>query len=430
MRVLVLGAYGLIGLPVSKRLLRDGCDVVGLARGLDRGQALLPEATWIGADLATLTDASDWLEYLEGIDVVVNASGVLQGGLGDNVAVTQCDAIVALIRACEQKHVTRFVQISAPGVSADAVTEFYRSKARADAALKSSTLQWVVLRPGLVVSAQSYGGTGLLRMLAAVPYVQPVFLPDALIQTVSVNDVADAVSMSVRGILNGQDIDLIETESHRLIDLVLAVRRWLGFPAPKYIWVVPQFIGQGIAKLADLASWLGWKSALRSTAMTVLTEGVRGDTEKWSALRGEAPSSLSETLRDIPSTRQERLSARASLVYPVLVIVLSIFWIVSGLIGFFKVPAATAVLSDALPHSMAIGAVIGGSFADIIVGSLIAFRPTIRRGCVASLLLAGAYLVSSAFLTPALWADPLGPMIKVFPAIALALAVMALSEDR
>ena len=39
MRVLVLGGYGLIGLEVSKRLQRDGHDVVGLARSARRGQA-------------------------------------------------------------------------------------------------------------------------------------------------------------------------------------------------------------------------------------------------------------------------------------------------------------------------------------------------------------------------------------------------------
>lgn len=430
MRILVLGAYGLIGLPVSKRLLHAGHDVVGLARSLNRGRALLPEAEWIGADLATLTNATDWLKHLDDIDVVVNASGVLQVGLGDTVAVTQCEAIVALIDACEQKQIARFVQISAPDVALDASTEFYRSKARADETLKLSTLKWVLLRPGLVFSAESYGGTGLLRMLAAMPYVQPVFLPEAPIQTISVNDVASAVLISVGGDLDRQDIDLVERESHRLIDLILEVRRWLGFPPPKYIWTVPGPIGRGIAKLADFASWFGWKSALRSTAMSVLTQGVRGDAEKWSALRGETPSSLSETLRAIPSTRQERISARASLVYPVLVMILSMFWIVSGVIGLIQIPAAMATLADALPKPMALGAVIGGSVADIIVGFLIAFRPTIRRGCLASLFLAGGYLLSSAFVTPSLWADPLGPMVKVFPALALALAVMALSEDR
>lgn len=430
MRVLVLGAYGLIGLPISQRLLRDGHTVVGLARSLERGHALLPDAEWIGADLTTLTQSSAWHEHLDQVDVVVNASGVLQAGFGNRVGTTQHDSIAALIDACEQKTVPRFVQISAPGVTLTDQTEFFRSKARADEALKASSLDWVVLRPGLVLSPQSYGGTGLLRMLAAMPWVQPVFLPDAPIQTVYVADVAEAVSMSVVGGLDGLDIDLVETESHTLLDITLQVRRWLGFASPKYIWRVPAFLGHGVAKLADLAGWLGWQSALRSTALSVLREGVRGDATEWTRRRGNAPSSLQETLHALPSTRQERLAARASLAYPVMVITLSLFWIASGIVGLIQNDAASAILADTLPGPMVVTAVIGGALADIFVGALIAFRPTVRLGCLASLLLAGGYLLGSAVLTPHLWADPLGPMVKVFPALALALGVMALSEER
>lgn len=430
MRVLVLGAYGLIGLPISQRLLRDGHTVVGLARSLERGRALLPDAEWIGADLATLTDPFAWLEPLDKVDVVVNASGVLQAGFGNRVGATQHDAIVALIDACEQKGVSRFVQISAPGVTLTDQTEFFRSKARADEALKASSLNSVVLRPGLVLSPQSYGGTGLLRMLAAIPWVQPVFLPDAPIQTVYVDDVADAVSMSVDGDFDGQDIDLVEAESHTLLDITLHVRRWLGFAPPKFVWRVPAFLGHGVAKLADAAGWLGWQSALRSTALSVLKDGVQGDASEWTKQRGKPPSSLPETLRVLPSTRQERLSARASLAYPVMVITLSLFWVVSGVVGLIQKDVASATLVDTLPAPIVTFAVIGGAIADILVGALIAFRPTVRLGCFVSLVLAGSYLLGSAILTPHLWADPLGPMVKIFPALALALGVMALSEDR
>lgn len=430
MRILILGAYGLIGLPVSQRLLRDGHSVVGLARSLERGRALLPDADWIGADMATLCDPSDWSVHLDRVDVVVNASGVLQAGLGDRVGATQHDAIAALIQACQNNSVSRFVQISAPGVTPSASTEFFRSKGRADEALKSSSLNWVVLRPGLVLSSQSYGGTGLLRMLAAMPWVQPVFLPDAKVQTVSASDVADAVSTAVGGTFDGRDIDLVEPDSHRLLDIILEVRRWLGFPSPKYIWRVPLVLGYGVARLADLASWLGWKSALRSTALSVLADDVRGDAADWTKLRDIPPASLQETLRSLPSTRQERLSARASLVYPVMVITLSLFWIVSGVIGLIQRDDATAILVGVLPNALAVTTVIGGGVADIFVGVLIAFRPTVRRGCLVSLVLAGSYLIAGAILTPGLWADPLGPMIKVFPALALALGVMALSEER
>jgi hypothetical protein len=40
------------------------------------------------------------------------------------------------------------------------------------------------------------------------------------------------------------------------------------------------------------------------------------------------------------------------------------------------------------------------------------------------------YLAAGTWLTPELWLDPLGPFVKIFPSVALALAVAALTEER
>ena len=67
---------------------------------------------------------------------------------------------------------------------------------------------------------------------------------------------------------------------------------------------------------------------------------------------------------------------------------------------------------------------------DILIGLALLFRPAVRFACLAAVLLSLAYLAGSALVAPQLWADPLGPMVKVFPAIALAVIVAALSEER
>ncbi len=426
----MLGGYGLIGLAVSKQLARSGHSVVGLARSARKGRALLPQADWIAADISTLTEASDWAGHLRGIDAVVNASGALQNGLKDNVAAVQRDAIIALIAACEQAGVSRFVQISAPGAEAASNTQFYRTKAQADEALKASGLAWTILRPGLVISPQAYGGTSLIRMLAAFPYVQPVVMGDVPIQTVSVDDVAMAVLSAAQGEHDGQDLDLVEAEAHPLADVILQVRAWLGFAPPRAVLNLPRWLGRLVAKGADVAGWLGWRSALRSTAMTVLEAGVQGDAEPWQA-RVKAPlRTLPETLRDLPSTVQERVYARTQLAMPIVLLMLAGFWLLSGVMGLMQHEKAVAVLAGAMPEGLSSVFVRMGSFADILIGAALLFRPSVRWACAGSIVLAAGYLIASAVFTPHLWADPLGPMVKVFPAIALALVVSALVEDR
>jgi len=40
------------------------------------------------------------------------------------------------------------------------------------------------------------------------------------------------------------------------------------------------------------------------------------------------------------------------------------------------------------------------------------------------------YLLASTIAVPALWFDPLGPLVKVVPAIVLALVARAVLDDR
>lgn len=430
MRILVLGGYGLIGRVVCRALVAAGHHVVGFGRSLAKGRAALPDIDWRTADLSTLLRTSDWTGYLRDINVVVNCAGVLQDGAGDHVARVQRDAMLALYAACEEAGVHRFVQISAPGVSKDADTAFYRTKAEADDALKRSGLGWTILRPGLVLARHAYGGASLIRMMAAIPGVLPIMHRDAPVQTVAVEDVAEAVRGAAEGRFDRLDIDLVEATPHRLIDIIVAYRRWLGWRPLETIAPVPVWMGRLVGRGADLFGWLGWRSALRTTSMKVLEDGVRGDASIWLRLEGRPLRSLEETLAAAPATAQDRLHAKAMLAFPILLGLLSAFWIVSGLIGFWRLSAAKAVFADAVSETAASFAVIGGGLADILIGALMLVRFFSRAALWASIGLSVAYLSGASFLTPHLWVDPLGPLVKVFCAIGLSGAVLILFPER
>ncbi|NOT72891.1 MAG: NAD(P)H-binding protein [Hyphomicrobium sp.] len=258
MNVLVLGGYGLIGLEITALLYRQGHAVTALARDAAHGRALLPGVTWIGTDIARLTTPAAWTPHLAGIDAVINAAGALQSSGRDNVTAVQRHAIMALIPACTQSGISKFVQISAPGAAPEAATEFMASKGAADDALRLSPLDWVILKPGLVIAPAAYGGTSLLRALAAFPLVQPVVLPHARIQTVDVADVASATARALTdAALSRQTFDLVEPTPASLQDIVLKFRRWLGFKAPLRMIALPKPVAHLVAKLADAAGQLG-----------------------------------------------------------------------------------------------------------------------------------------------------------------------------
>lgn len=431
MRVLVLGGYGLIGTAVVDRLLEAGHSVAGLGRDVKAAARRRPSVRWLSADIATLREPKAWLPFLDGIEAVVNASGALQDGARDDVAAVQSVAMRALFAACVDHGTNIVVQISAVGAALEAATPFMRSKAEADEALMALDLDWTILRPGLVIAPTAYGATALLRALAAFPVVVPLLGGDQQIKTVRVEDVADAVADVLDGkVPVRRSYDLVEDRTHRLADVVAAMRAWLGY-APAPIVPVPPWLGRSMFKIGDALGALGWRTPLRSTALAEVEAGLLGDASAWREATGRPITSLTETLARLPSTAQERWYARAWLVKPIIIAVLALFWCLTGVIALARLPEATGLLeSHGVLHLSALVIVFGGALVDIALGSLILVR---RFTGVASLGMIGvtlAYLLGGTIAAPGLWLDPLGPYLKTLPAAALALVVLAIDQER
>ena len=68
MRVLLLGASGLIGAAVAARLRTAGHEVVGISRNLDPMARRVPVARWIEVDLRLIDGPQDWLPHITGVD--------------------------------------------------------------------------------------------------------------------------------------------------------------------------------------------------------------------------------------------------------------------------------------------------------------------------------------------------------------------------
>ena len=73
---------------------------------------------------------------------------------------------------------------------------------------------------------------------------------------------------------------------------------------------------------------------------------------------------------------------------------------------------------------------IAGALADLAVGVAILFRRTARPALIAALAISILYLAAGTLLLPELWADPLGPMMKVWPILVLNLLCLAILDER
>lgn len=430
MRVLVLGGYGLVGSAIVRRLLSDGHDVTGLGRDAAKGRRLIPGASWVSCNIASRQTTEDWSDLLTNMEVVVNAVGALQSTRRDDVTAVQLTAIKALINTCEIHGASKFVQISAPMADTGAKTEFMSTKGAADAALRASSLRWTILRPGLVIASSVYGGSSLIRMLAALPVIGLIALADRPIQSVHVDDVAEAVSLAIRDDTKaGLSADLVEETPHTLTQLVTDYRRWLGFPAFRTVLRFPNFLMPPVTALADLAGQLGWRSPLRRNAVSVLDEGVTGNAEETRSFLARPALDLTSSLNRTPATLQDRWHARLALLFPLIIAGLSLFWLISGLIGIWQFRAATAHMSG-LPVPLPALLVMGGIGLDLLIAAGLLVRQWIKHAVFAGIAVTLAYLGTASFLAPDLWADPLGPLVKSATLILLHLVLLAMLEER
>ncbi|MDE5457538.1 NAD(P)H-binding protein, partial [Bradyrhizobium sp. CSA112] len=325
MRILIVGGTGLIGSAIHARLSAEGHHCVLVSRH----PTGTPDAHHVALDIAQATDASRWKPVLEGVDAVINAAGALQGQDMQGVHVAGSAALYA---ACESEGVRRVILFSAIGTDREARSDFSRTKQEGEAALMSRDLDWVVLRPSVVVGGAAYGGSALLRGLASLP-VLPVMPDTAPIQPVYLDDVVATVVFFLKpGAPSRVALDLAGPRHMVFSDAVAVFRRWLRW-RPAYRLPLPVWAASGFYRAGDLAQMLGWRTPVNSTAQAEMRRGATGDPEPWRQATGIAPRDLEAALASEPASVQERWFARLYALKPLIFGVFGLFWIVTGIIS-------------------------------------------------------------------------------------------------
>jgi NADH dehydrogenase len=196
MDVLVAGGTGFVGRNLCAELLERGHDVTALARDPDADD--LPEG--VATVAGDVTNYESIADAFAGRDAVVNlvALSPLFEPAGGNAMheTVHLGGTENCVEAAESHDVERVVQMSGLGAAPDARTHFLRAKGRAEAVVRESSLDWVIVRPSVIFGD---GGefVGFTKQLTT-PYVTG--LPgggSTPFQPIHVGDVATILAAAV-----------------------------------------------------------------------------------------------------------------------------------------------------------------------------------------------------------------------------------------
>jgi uncharacterized protein YbjT (DUF2867 family) len=427
MNILLTGATGFIGQHLLRALLAEHHQVTVCCRHPEPLLRRFPELKTVTLDYADATDSNDWLPHLVQIDAVINTVGIIQetrqAGFDNLHHLAPC----ALFKACAQMRIKKVVQISALGAELNAATEYFTSKAKADALLQSLDLDWFIFKPSLVFGPGAKS-MGLLSALAALPLTPVMDDGQQAVQPVAVNDLQQAVLASLKPQAQArQIINAVGPQPILFITLLNLLANRLGRQLnPVHI------SSHWLAAFSPLAVIMD-EPVLNKQSLTMLQRGNTASAEGFSRFLGHSPASLEPALQATPASQAERWHARLYFLRPLLNISIALVWLWTGIVSAFLYPAhdsyqmleRVGITGDLAPWTL-----YSASMADFALGILVLSRWRLRLAAALQIGIMLAYMLVISFCLPEFWLHPFGPLLKNLPLLMAILVSLILEEER
>ncbi len=426
MKILITGATGFIGSHLLQALSAAGHQVVAAVRDVRDARQRWPDCDAVAVDYCHDHDPEDWLPRLQGVEVVINAVGIINEHRRQTFGALHRDAPSALFRACAQSGVQRVIQISALGAEDTAFSQYHLTKRAADQCLMALPLNWTILMPSMVYGPGAKS-MALFKALAALPVVPLIAKGDQAVQPVHVDDLCRAVlHIVVTNTPNRTRVSLVGPKPIIMKDLYAALRHWLGldkayFLSAPYWWVL---------LMARLGGALG-DTPLTVDAVKMLRAGNTGDVAEVQRHFGFVPMDLPDALTRTPAQQADRWYAGLYFAPPLLRLSIALVWLTAGVVSAFVFPVTQsyALLAQAgITAAWAPLLLYGASLLDVGLGlaTLLAYRlPWVGALQIVVIL---CYTVIISVSQPDYWLHPFGPVVKNLPLVMATLVMMVLAR--
>jgi len=428
MRILVTGASGFIGSHIVQALNNAGHTVTVCVRDSKTAQQRWPELHIVQADFAKDHDESDWLPRLTGIDIVINAVGIIHEAGKQTFAALHTQAPCALFRACKKAGVKRVIQISALGADKTAFSQYHLSKRAADDYLASLNLEWTIVMPSIVYGPGAKS-MAFFKAIATLPVIPLVDSGNQLIQPIHIDDLSKAiVQLSEAEACNPLRIEMVGPQPITMKEIYSQLRGWLGMGKARFI-----SIPYSVALLGGrIGGFLG-NTPMTQEAIQMLQKGNTGDVTPFVNQFGFKPMGFAESLKQVPAQQTDYWQSGLFFLKPLLRVSIAFIWIFTGVISAFVFPVTQS-------YAMLAEAGISGIWAPIMlysaaamnlalgIATLFTYRISLTGFIQISVMM--LYTIIITFSQPEQWIHPFGPISKNIPLIIATLIMIVLERKR
>jgi len=301
MRIAVTGGTGFVGRSVVNELLRRGHDVCVLARRPDDARSRFNRP--VPAVAGDLADGAALASAFAGRDAVVHLVGIINEKEGRSFDAVHRQGTENVAAAAKAAGARRLLHMSAMGSSADAPSEYGKTKAAGEEAARRSGLDATIFRPSVIFGAGDGFATTLAGVVRLSPLVVPVIGPGTVrFMPVSIRDVArifaDALEKPETA---GRTFELGGPETLSLNEIYHEIAAALGHPGKPLVHL-PVWYGRILATLmSPLPSPPLTRDQLRS-----LSRDNIGDTEPTAETFGAPAAKFGAGIREYIRPRSHR----------------------------------------------------------------------------------------------------------------------------
>jgi uncharacterized protein YbjT (DUF2867 family) len=229
--ILVTGAGGFLGRHVVRALVEQGRKVRCFVHRPE--QAELFNGMSVDVADGDVTNVDTLSEAMRGCSTIIHLVGIIVQHHNSTFEKIHFKGTAVVIEAARRNKINRVIFVSGMGASADVPSRYLRSKWQAEEALRSSNLDFIILRPSIIFGPDDSFVKDFERDIRRAPFIPMPGGGKTKIQPVWVDDVAAIIAECAgREELGRRDFDVGGAQELSMKEAVSAIMKASGLRRP------------------------------------------------------------------------------------------------------------------------------------------------------------------------------------------------------